>query len=63
MVQVKFEDPLGGTTAMEDLKESFGFEGDLPELRSPPTSPTGKTGPVLRRDSGKRESYHGGGRT
>ncbi len=37
---------------MEDLRESFGFEGDLPELGSP-TSPTGKTpGGEFRRDSG-----------
>ena len=34
-LQTKFEAPLAGATAMEDLRESFGFEGSLAQLGSP----------------------------
>ncbi len=47
--QTKFADPLGGTTAAEDLMESFGFEGEVEESRqSSASSPSimGPTGPV-----------------
>lgn len=34
-LQARFEAPLGGATAVEDLRESFGFEGELAQLGSP----------------------------
>lgn len=34
-MQARFEAPLGGATAVEDLRESFGFEGDLAQTGSP----------------------------
>lgn len=40
--QTKFEDPLGGTTAAEDLMESFGFEGEVEEHTRRSTSPSGR---------------------
>ena len=47
-LQARFEAPLGGATAVEDLRESFGFEGDLPQL-----SPTEQITSPFRRQSGK----------
>ena len=47
-LQAQFEDPLGGATAMEDLRESFGFEGDLAQ----PGSPTEQVTSPFRRQSG-----------
>lgn len=40
---------MGGATAMEDLRESFGFEGDMAQ----PGSPTGEevTSPFRRKPS------------
>jgi len=38
--QVRFEDPLGGTTAAEDLIESFGFQGEVEETPARPRSTT-----------------------
>lgn len=52
----QFEAPLGGATALEDLRESFGFEGDMAQPSSPTSTTTtaGKqvTSPFQRGEGG-----------
>ena len=52
-LQAKFEAPLGGVTAVEDLRESFGFEGELVEPGSPITQE--QVSSPFRRQASKRQ--------